>query len=86
MNSEDVNKLDWSKIFMAFFVGLTFLMQQYHAMQLADVKSTVAEHTVLNDEMEFNQENRKKVFKDIDRRLKALEALAKNGYNATVSP
>jgi len=73
MDSEETKPTDWSKIAMGIAVAVVFVMQQYHAMMLTDVKATVAEHTVLNDEMEFNQENRKKVFKDIDIRLKALE-------------
>ena len=73
MGNEEASKTDWSKIAMGIAVAVVFVMQQYHAMMLTDVKATVAKHTVLNDEMEFNQENRKKVFKDIDRRLKALE-------------
>ena len=73
MNEIEAKPTDWSKIAMGVAVAIVFVMQQYHAMMLTDVKATVAEHTVLNDEMEFNQENRKKVFKDIDLRLEALE-------------
>jgi hypothetical protein len=42
-------------------------------MRLDEVKVAVEEHTRLDDDLEFNQKNRKKVFKDIDIRLKALE-------------
>ena len=73
MEKEDVAKTDWSKIAMGIAVAIVFVMQQYHAMMLTDVQETVAKHTQLNGELEFNQVNRKKVFKDIDIRLKALE-------------
>jgi len=73
MNAEEVNSIDWGKMAMGIAVAIVFVLQQYHAMQLDEVKTVVAEHTRLDDDLEFNQENRKKVFKDIDLRLKALE-------------
>ena len=33
--------IDWSKMFMGFAVALVFVMQQYHAMQVSDLKSNV---------------------------------------------
>ena len=33
--------IDWSKMFMGFAMALVFVMQQYHAMQVADLKSNV---------------------------------------------
>ena len=74
MNAETINKIDWGKVSMAFAVSIVFIMQQYHAMRLDEVKTVVTKHTQINDEIAFNQENRKKVFKDIDLRLKALES------------
>ena len=74
MNAETVNKIDWGKMAMGFAVAIVFIMQQYHAMKLDEVRTVVTKHTKLNDEVAFNQENRKKVFKDIDIRLKALES------------
>ena len=50
-------KTDWSKIAMGIAVAIVFVMQQYHAMMLTEVKTTVAAHTQVNDELEFNQEN-----------------------------
>ena len=73
MNAEDVNQTDWSKIAMGIAVAIVFVMQQYHAMKLNEVKATIIPRTEFNDKMEFNAENRKLVFRDIDRRLKRLE-------------
>ena len=73
MSNGEPKQTDWSKIAMGVAVAVVFVMQQYHAMMLTDVQATVAKHTQFNDDLEFNQENRKKVFKDIDTRLKALE-------------
>ena len=73
MSEVEAKPTDWSKVAMGIAVAIVFVMQQYHAMMLTDVQTTVAKHTQLNDQLEFNQENRKKVFRDIDTRLKALE-------------
>ena len=73
MEAESVNKIDFGKIFMGGAVALVFVMQQYHAMKLDEVKTVVEEHTRLDDDLEFNQENRKKVFKDIGVRLNRIE-------------
>jgi hypothetical protein len=73
MNAEDVNKIDWGKILMGAAVAIVFVMQQYHAMRLDEIRTVVEEHTRLDDDLEFNQENRKKVFKDIGIRLKRIE-------------
>ena len=73
MNAEEVNSIDWGKMAMGIAVAIVFVLQQYHAMKLDEVKVAVEEHTRLDDDLEFNQKNRKKVFKDIDIRLNALE-------------
>ena len=33
--------IDYQKLFMAFAMAVVFIMQQYHAMQVADLKSNV---------------------------------------------
>jgi len=41
MDKEKVQKTDWSKISMGIAVAIVFVMQQYHAMKLNEVKATV---------------------------------------------
>ena len=41
MNSLDVNKVDWAKIFMGLSVALVFIMQQWHSIQMSDIKGTL---------------------------------------------
>ena len=33
--------IDYQKLFMAFAMAVVFIMQQYHAMQVADLKSNI---------------------------------------------
>ena len=73
MDSEDVNKIDWAKIFMAIAVGVVFIMQQYHAMKLEDVKATVVLSNEIDSRLEFSEKNVMDVLKNVDERLKALE-------------
>ena len=73
MNAEDVNEIDWSKIFMAIAVGVVFILQQYHAMKLEDVKATIVPSHEIDSRLEFSEKNVIKVLKNVDERLKALE-------------
>ena len=66
MNKPD-GSFDFSKFFMGLAVALVFIMQQYHAMQLADVKSNV----VPRDEYEKRHEQ----VMDKGEILKALQML-----------
>ena len=75
MPNEEVKQTDWSKIAMGIAVAVVFVMQQYHAMKLDEVKSTIVPRAELDDKLEFNADNRKLVFRDIDRRLNRLESL-----------
>jgi hypothetical protein len=76
MSTEEVTaKTDWSKIAMGVAVAVVFVMQQYHAMKLDEVKSTIVPRAELDNKLEFNADNRKLVFRDIDRRLDRLESL-----------
>ncbi len=34
-------EMDYQKMFMAFAMAVVFIMQQYHAMQVADLKSNI---------------------------------------------
>ncbi len=34
-------EIDYQKLFMAFAMAVVFIMQQYHAMQVADLKSNI---------------------------------------------
>ena len=33
--------IDWSKLFMGFALALVYIMQSYHAMQVADLKANM---------------------------------------------
>ena len=75
MNSEDVNKIEWSKIVMAIAVGIVFVLQQYHAMELEDVKDVLVprnEYTKTTGEFVPKSELMF-ALKNIDARLEALE-------------
>ena len=41
MIDEETGKIQWDRIFMGFAVALVFIMQSYHAMQVADLKDKV---------------------------------------------
>jgi hypothetical protein len=41
MPQKEDGSTDWSKVFMGFAVALVFVMQQYHAMQVSDLKEQV---------------------------------------------
>ena len=46
--------IDWSKLFMGFAMALVFIMQQYHAMQVSDLKAVVVprpEYTIHQDKV-----------------------------------
>ena len=34
-------EIDWSKLFMGFALALVYIMQSYHAMQVADLKANM---------------------------------------------
>ena len=65
---KDNGDIDWNKLFMGFFMGLIFFMQQYHAMQVSDLKAVVVPRV----EYSAHQEN--VMDKDV-----ILEALARMG-------
>jgi len=78
-NGQLTNETDWNKIFMGFAMALVFIMQQYHAMQLADVKSNVVPRTEY-EQRHQNQQNKTMdkdaildAFRDFSKRLERLE-------------
>ncbi len=45
---------DWGKLFMGFAIALVYILQSYHAMQVADLKATVVprmEYEIKNDKL-----------------------------------
>ncbi len=47
-------EIDYQKLFMAFAMAVVFIMQQYHAMQVADLKSNIvprAEYEIKHQEV-----------------------------------
>ena len=78
--------VDWSKIFMGFAMALVFVMQQWHSIQMSDIKADM----VPRDEVERHNEklrnefskhtdgfmNRNEIldaFRDFSKRLEYLE-------------
>ena len=48
MIKKDNGDIDWSKLFMGFAMALVFVMQQYHAIQVEDLRANIvprAEYT-----------------------------------------
>ena len=72
MEAEDINKIDWSKIVMALAVGIVFILQQYHAMKLEDVKSTIVPRHEL-DKTVMDKEDILAALQAITHRLDAME-------------
>ena len=75
MDAETINKIDWGKISMGFFVGLTFLLQQYHAMQVADIKTDLVPRDEYQRKADTIMEKEEilDAFRDFSKRLGALE-------------
>jgi len=43
--------VDWSKIFMGFAMALVFVMQQWHSIQMSDIKADMVQEPKLKDIM-----------------------------------
>jgi hypothetical protein len=41
MNKSSINEINWKNIFMSFSIAVVFVMQQWHAMKLEDLKTQV---------------------------------------------
>ena len=75
MNADDVAKIDWSKIAMGIAVAIVFVLQQYHAMKLEDVRASVVprhEYTKKTDEF-VPKTDLLFALKDIEKRIEKLE-------------
>ena len=71
---------DWNKFFMGAAVAVVFVMQTWSQMQHEESRSAIRDldkimvpRPELTDKLQFSEGNRKKVFRDIDRRLDELE-------------
>jgi len=72
-----MDKTDWGKITMAIAVAIVFIMQQYHAMMLSDVKDSVVPRT------EYEEHQKTLVHRDVilhdseelSDRIEALEVI-----------
>ena len=71
---------DWNKFFMGAAVAVVFVMQTWSQMQHEESRSDIKQldkivvpRVEFEDKMQWNDENKKKVFRDIDRRLDELE-------------
>jgi len=72
---KDNGDTDWSKIFMGFSVALVYIMQQYHAMQVADLKANVvprAEYEMKHADV-MDKDEILKALSELNTRLDALE-------------
>ena len=72
---------DWNRFFMGAAMAVVFVMQTWSQMQheesrtaIRQIDKTYVPRTELEDNMKFNEENKKTVFRDIDRRLDETEA------------
>ena len=75
MNADDVSKIDWSKIAMGVAVAIVFVMQQYHAMKLEDVRSVVVprhEYTETTDKI-IPKNEVLVMLKTLDERITSIE-------------
>jgi len=77
---KDNGDTDWNRFFMAMAMAVVFVMQTYSQMQheesrsaIREIEKTTVPRAELDDHMRFNEENKKKVFRDIDRRLDDIE-------------
>jgi len=75
MDSEDVARVDWGKLFMGAAVALVFIMQQWHSMQMSDIKGDLVPREEYQRKAETIMEKDEilDAFKDFSRRLGALE-------------
>ena len=75
MDAETINKIDWSKLVMGFAVGLVFIMQQWHSMQMADIKSNLVprpEYTAKTNKV-MDKAEIMDAFRGFSKRLEDLE-------------
>jgi len=75
MNAETINKIDWSKIVMGIAVGVVFVMQQWHSIQVSNIKANLVPRTEYEartgkamDKAEIMD-----AFRDFSKRLEDLE-------------
>ena len=75
MPTDEHNKPDWSKIAMGVAVAIVFVMQQYHAMQVADIKAEVVPRPEYQRKADtiMGKDEILDAFKDFSRRLEELE-------------
>jgi hypothetical protein len=68
-------ELDYSKLFMGLAIALVYVMQSYHAMQVADIKANVvprAEYEVRHDET-MNKDEILNALLALNKRLDTME-------------
>ena len=75
MDADDMSEIDWSKIAMGVAVAIVFVMQQYHAMKLEDVKSSVVSRHEIEDKTDnlMNKDDIMQALSAINNRLDAME-------------
>ena len=75
MDATDAAKIDWGKIFMGAAVALVFVMQQWHSMQMSDIKGDLVPREEYQRKAETIMEKDEilDAFKDFSKRLGALE-------------
>ena len=68
-------KIDWSKIAMAIAVAVVFVMQQYHAMKLDEVKGVIVPRPEFEQRADraMDKEVIMNEFKELNKRLEDLE-------------
>ena len=75
MDKTELNKTDWSKIFMGAAVALVFIMQQWHSMQMSDIKADLVPRPEFQRKADtiMGKDEILDAFKDFSRRLEQLE-------------
>ena len=85
-NGLPTGETDWSKIFMGFAMALVFVMQQWHSIEVSDIKASMVPRAEIqahtqNFRREFKEDNDKfmnrteilDAFRDFSKRIEFLE-------------
>ena len=75
MDAETINKIDWGKVVMAFAVGIIFVMQNWHSIQMSDIKATLVPRVEYEARTgkAMDKDEIMDAFRDFSKRLEDLE-------------
>ena len=75
-------EIDWSKVFMGFAVAVVFIMQQWHSMQMADIKTDLVPRPEYTEHRRAtaDKDTMREMFKALNERFDTIEtAFMKEG-------